>query len=129
MILCLLLLSCHVAVAETGAEGWLRYAPVADPIALHRYDILPNRIVVLGRGPVERTAAAELARGLQSMLARKFTVEYRTEGAAEKSSAIVLGTAAAFRHDDRTMQQGKKLGPDAFTFLVEGERKQAPHHH
>ena len=120
VILCLLLLSCHVAVAETGAEGWLRYAPVADPIALRRYDILPNRIVVLGRGPVERTAAAELARGLQSMLARKFTVEYRTEGAAEKSSAIVLGTAAAFRHDDRTMQQGKKLGPDAFTFLVEG---------
>jgi alpha-glucuronidase len=119
VILCLLM-SCHVAVAETGAEGWLRYARVTDPMVLHRYDVLPSRIVVLGHGLVERTAAAELKRGLQSMLARTFTVEYRAAGSVDKSSAIFLGTTAAFRHDDRMMQQGKRRGPDGFAFLMEG---------
>ena len=120
VILCLLLVSAHIAVAETGAEGWLRYARVTDPVVLHRYDMLPNRIVVLGHGLVERAAAAELARGLQSMLARTFTVEYRTAGGVDKSSAIVLGTVTALGRNDRTMQQGKRLGPDAFTFVMEG---------
>ncbi len=120
LLLGLLLVLSHVAVAETGAEGWLRYARITDPIALHRYNILPSRIVVLGDGLVERTAAAELQRGLQSMLARTFTVEYRTAGAGDKSPAIVLGTAVALRHHGPAMHQGKRLGPDAFAFSTEG---------
>jgi alpha-glucuronidase len=119
LILLLLLTSSGLAVAETGAEGWLRYARITDPIALHRYDSLPHRIVVLDHGLAARTAATELQRGLHSMLGRTFSVEYRGDP-ADDSGAIVIETAAAFRRSERTIQQDKRLGPDAFTFLIKG---------
>ena len=54
---------------ETGAEGWLRYAPL-PPGPQHRYDGLPRSVMQLTTSPIAHSAAAELQRGLDSMLGR-----------------------------------------------------------
>lgn len=54
------LISMRSAVAETGAEGWLRYSQVKDNAAS-----LPSRVVVIGDSTVVRTAGSELLRALQ----------------------------------------------------------------
>ena len=113
VILCFVLVSSCTAVSETGAEGWLRYARISDPTGLHRYDMLPSRIVVLGHGLIGQTAAMELQRGLQSMLGRTFRVEHRNGGDADVEDAIVIGNAG-------TMRQQPKLGADSFTLVMRG---------
>ena len=60
------------ARAEDGSAAWLRYAPIPNP-AIYRE--VPSRIVLIADDPVARTAAAELKRGLTSMLGRSFSVE------------------------------------------------------
>jgi len=66
------------AQAETGAEGWLRYAPLAKA-EVTRYATLPNQIVVLGNTATDQAAANELQRGLTSMLGRTFTISHQME--------------------------------------------------
>ncbi len=61
------------AVAEDGAAGWLRYAPLTGHAA-SECELLPTRIVVLDDALLTRTAGAELARGLGSMCGRRETV-------------------------------------------------------
>ncbi len=51
--------------AETGAAGWLRYAPVRDA---KQYSSLPAAVVPLDHSPVIESAANEAARGLGQML-------------------------------------------------------------
>jgi len=72
---------------ETGAEAWLRYAPL-NPQIRKTYTMLPARIVVRGDSPVLKVAQQELQRGLSQMLGRAFVVD----GQLGSSSAIVLGT-------------------------------------
>ena len=79
--------------AEDGSAAWLRYAPIPNPT---RYANLPSHIVALGDSPSDRAAAAELARGLTSILGRPFTVESSGKS-PEKRAAIVLGTSEAFQ--------------------------------
>ena len=87
-----LLLSALVAAsslghAETGAEGWLRYSPL--PVAERQlYAPMPGRIVTLGNSPIAQSAAAELTRGLHSMLARDLTP---AQSVAD-GDALVIGT-------------------------------------
>jgi hypothetical protein len=47
--------------AETGAEGWLRYAPLPPQLA-QQYK-LPHCIFAAGKSVVAHSAASELARG------------------------------------------------------------------
>lgn len=54
-----------VALAEDGAAGWLRYAPVHDA---KRYAALPAAVVPLDHSAVLESAANEAARGLGEML-------------------------------------------------------------
>jgi alpha-glucuronidase len=107
----LLLIVTTFARAETGAEGWLRYAPLTDQGAIHRYDALPNRIVVLGDTPTDRVAAHELEHGLTSMLGRPFTV-FRS--AEDNSSAIVLAHLPTLKKVFSI--SGDILPPDSYTF-------------
>jgi alpha-glucuronidase len=106
--------------AETGAEGWLRYAPLADQVAIHRYDALPNHIIVLGNTPTEQTAANELQRGLTSMLGRTFTVSHQPD---DNLNAILLTNLAAL--DKIVTVSGDKLASESYTLgpRVEGNRK------
>jgi alpha-glucuronidase len=98
------------AHAETGAEGWLRYAPLASAAAA-RYAALPSQIVVLGDTPTDRAAAKELQRGLTSMLGRTFTISRQT---GEDSSAIVIANLATL--NKAFAISGDKLPPDSYTF-------------
>jgi alpha-glucuronidase len=72
------------ARAETGAEGWLRYAPIKDPAALRTYQSLPHRIVQTNTNPAAQNAAAELSRGLSGELG------------LQTRQATTLGTEDAF---------------------------------
>jgi alpha-glucuronidase len=53
------------AVAENGAAGWLRYAPIQN---VKQYAGLPAGVVPLDHSPVMQSAAREAARGLEQML-------------------------------------------------------------
>ena len=48
--------------AETGAEGWLRYAPLTNSAAA-RYAALPSQIVVPGNNPIDQAEKGSITRG------------------------------------------------------------------
>src|SRR6202035_5293991 len=79
--------------AEDGSAAWLRYAPIPNAA---RYANVPSRIVVVGNSPSDRVAAAELVRGLSSMLGRTFTTE-PAQTLTENRDAIVVGTDVALQ--------------------------------
>ena len=70
LLLILIAFSTLPAPAETGAEAWLRYAPLPQPIA-KQYKNLPNQIVLRGDSPVMKSAQQELAQGVAHMLGKK----------------------------------------------------------
>ncbi len=107
-LLASLLLAVSFAHAETGAEGWLRYAPIANAT---QYATLPNKIVVLGNTSTDQAAATELQRGLTSILRRPFTISPQMEDGA---SAIVLGNLATL--SKALTITGDKLSPESYTF-------------
>jgi alpha-glucuronidase len=82
-----------VAHAENGAEGWLRYAALT-PQAAQQYTKIPHSVVEITRSPIAQNAAAELVRGLHSML--EDNVQLSSGFSAE--DAFVLGTPAEIHH-------------------------------
>src|SRR5690348_18384164 len=59
----------NCACAETGADAWLRYAPIGKQTA-QKYSALPAAVVVIGDSPVLGSAKDELIRGIRGMLGR-----------------------------------------------------------
>ena len=101
--------------AEDGSQGWLRYAPIANP-ALYR--LLPSDILVLGNTPTDQAAANELQRGLSSMLGRRFTI---THNKHENISSIILATPSTMKK--MWLVQGHKYPPESFAInLTNGDR-------
>src|SRR5437016_4755963 len=95
--------------AETGAEGWLRYAPLNNTAAAN-YATLPSQIVILGNTATDQAAANELQRGLTSMLGRPFTISRETE---DNTNAIIIANLATLQHI--FIMSGDKLSPDSYT--------------
>ena len=93
---CLLALSflstVHGVHAETGEEGWLRYAPLPTR-ATQQYKAIPHRIVVTSQSAVVHSAANELARGLHSMLGENLQIA----STLPAEDAFILGTPAEIR--------------------------------
>ena len=87
-----LLSSAPFVQAETGAEGWLRYAILSKQAAQH-YNSLPRHIVELTNSPIARNAAAELSRGLNSMLG-KFTQLVSFSASLPPKETFLIGTPA-----------------------------------
>jgi alpha-glucuronidase len=75
------------AMAENGADAWLRYAPISKP---EQYRSLPSRIVPLSATPANLLEAHELQRGLTTLLGRPFTIVTSTAG----RDAILVGSAS-----------------------------------
>jgi len=94
--------------AETGAEGWLRYAPLTNSAVAH-YASLPGQILV-GNNAIDLAAASELQRGLSSMLGRPFTI---THQAADNTNAIVITNLATLNRAFAIT--GDKLPPESYT--------------
>ena len=75
---------------EDGSAAWLRYARLSNT---SQFDRLPAHITLLGDSVVLRTAAAELQRGLSSMLGRTFVVlPIPAESVGGGKNAIVVGS-------------------------------------
>ncbi len=91
------------ALAESGHDAWLRYAPVSTPVP--RYE----RVVALGGSEVIRTAQTELIRGFRGMVNRKLET-----GTKPSANSIVLGLlpdiAKAFPAESST----KQVHPEGF---------------
>ncbi len=105
-LICLTLLS-SAASAESGAEAWLRYAPL-NPQAAKLYQNAPAKIVLRGDSLVLRTAEQELARGLQQMLGRGFGI------GSVAQDAFLLGKLLDVRPPDPPLEPPEALKPNGF---------------
>lgn len=73
-----------LAAAESGLDGWLRYAPLPQALASGLSQQAPSQIVALNAsvgGPLS-TAVSELQKGLQGILGKQSTVSQAGCGAA-----------------------------------------------
>ncbi len=96
--------------AETGYDGWLRYAPL-DRAALARYrDAIPAVIFVSESSPQLESAENELIRGLRGMLGRTL----RTASGVPGESAILLGTVDQLHRSAPQLQISAALEPGAY---------------
>lgn len=95
--------------AETGAEAWLRYAPLSPKVS-KSYERLPSTVVVLDHSAVLKAAQEELIRGLTPMLGRTFTAS--PEFVQENS--IVLGRLAEVQALAPKANPPEPLGADAY---------------
>jgi alpha-glucuronidase len=107
-----MLLAATGAYAETGAEAWLRYAPVHS----RNYAALPSTVVALGTSPIERSAAKELTRGLASLLNRSETL-----GSFNQQPAIILGTLDELRSAHIMLSQTAPTGSEAFSITHQAD--------
>ena len=93
-ILTLLILMCaHAVEAETGEEGWLRYAPLPLQIT-QQYSTIPHYLVATGHSALDLSAARELNRGLNAMLGENL----RVSTTLPDQDAFIVGTAPEIRH-------------------------------
>jgi alpha-glucuronidase len=88
LVALLLLAATCYSHAESGAEAWLRYAPIHSAQALHQYQSLPTNIVALDSSAVVQSATSETVRAIYSMLARTLRIESTLPG----EDSFVLGT-------------------------------------
>ncbi len=95
--------------AETGRDGWLRYAPLNDTERV-KYASLPAASVALGNSAIVRTAQQELTRGIRGMLGKTL----REEKQLPHEKAIVLGTLDDVRALIPDLRLPEQLATDAF---------------
>ena len=100
------------ARAETGAEAWLRYAPL-EKLAAQMYSDLPATVVVLGDSPVLNSAKRELLRGVSGMLGRSL----REVKGLPQERAIVIGTLSALRATSPNLLENAELREDGNALL------------
>jgi alpha-glucuronidase len=102
------------ARAETGADAWLRYAPLEKLVAQMYLD-LPVTVVVLGDSPVLNSAKTELLRGVRGMLGRNL----REVRSLSQERAIVIGTLSALRGGSPSFLASAELKDDGFLLSTE----------
>jgi len=95
--------------AETGAEGWLRYAPIVGG-AVSRRGTIPDAVISLRNSDVLNSAKGELIRGIASTLGKRL----RAEQNVSAENAVVLGTLEDVRRHFREIESSRPLGPDGF---------------
>ena len=108
-----------LVMGESGAEAWLRYAPLTREQA-ERYALLPSIVVVLDDSIVAAAAQDELIRGIHGMLSHNVHA-LRT---LPSENAIVLGRLAEFRSRGIQLQPPPKLDNDGYWLT----RKTLNHH-
>ncbi len=109
IVLLTTLASASTLRAETGAEGWLRYASVGRDTA-SRYDSIPNTVISIGNSDVLESAKGELVRGIASMLGKRLQAEHNIS----TENAFVLGTLKDVGGHFRGVGLSRSLGADGF---------------
>jgi alpha-glucuronidase len=107
--LLLFLLAPTLVMAESGAEAWLRYAPLTREQA-ERYSSVPSTVIVLGDSAVAAASRDEWIRGIHGMLGRSI----RAARGLPAEDAIVLGTMAEFRSQNIHLHQPPNLRQDGY---------------
>jgi alpha-glucuronidase len=107
---CVLVLLPLGVQAETGADAWLRYAPLQTTAAGQMRLAVPERVIALGTGELFDAARQELARGIRSMLGR----EPLAAAGPSPDGAIVLGTREQIRRAIPQLDPGMLNGSDAY---------------
>ena len=74
--------------AESGADAWLRHAPLDEASARQYCSSLPAAVATYTATPVAQSAQRELLRGIRGMLGRTL----RIQSGLPAESAILLGT-------------------------------------
>jgi alpha-glucuronidase len=115
--LLLLALAADGLRAETGANAWLRYAPL-DSHAVRLYANLPASVVTFGDSPVLNSAKTELIRGVRGMLGRTL----RDDKALPQESAILLGTLSELQAVAPGILKNVQLQDDGFLLVTERVR-------
>ena len=100
--------SAETKSAETGAEAWLRYAPL-DAASAKKYDRLPLATVARGDS-LMLTARQELTRGVSQMLGRTL----HTSSTIPDGGAIVLGTLDDLHSLSSSLRPPADLKPDGY---------------
>jgi alpha-glucuronidase len=119
----MMLLACGCALAKDGAAAWLRYAPVGHP---GQYSALPSRIAVLGGTETDRAAGEELARGLTSMLGRRFVVLSPVESLADGGrDSITLGFVSELNKMFLVEQKAEALKDEEYRVAFDGKARLA----
>jgi len=95
--------------AESGAEAWLRYAPL-DSKAAHQFDTLPSTVVIVDGSEILMSARHELVRGIRGILGRTLIVSTQTSN----QRAVLLGTISALQNAIPDLHPPTDLGPDGF---------------
>src|SRR3954471_9500047 len=95
--------------AETGADGWLRYAPGGHETAA-RYEAIPNIVISLGNSEVLNSAKGELVRGIGSMLGKPL----RAGQNVPAENALVLGTLKDVQKHFPEVKPSRPLGSNGF---------------
>ncbi|KAI5237107.1 alpha glucuronidase [Aureobasidium subglaciale] len=113
-----LLALCGIALAETGIDGWLRYAPLPSSIS---WPYVPHDIVVLNTtdGSPVFTAGLELQRGIQSILGQDCQLANNT-----LSESIIIGTLDAYVNTYGPLDHTVHLMEDGFWLSTEGDTVQ-----
>jgi alpha-glucuronidase len=86
-----LLIAAFTLHAETGADAWLRHAPLDEAAARAYRAALPSSITTFTSAPVAQSAQSELVRGIRGMLGRTLRVQ---SAALPAEPALLLGTLA-----------------------------------
>jgi len=84
-----LLTTATPAARESGADLWLRYAPIADSPQRDAWRARATAIVSTATSPTGRLAADELRRGLAGLLGRAVPVVAAPPGTP---GALIVGT-------------------------------------
>ncbi|MGD0778754.1 MAG: alpha-glucuronidase family glycosyl hydrolase, partial [Candidatus Solibacter sp.] len=111
LLIATLLLPLH---AETGADAWLRYAPLDEASARPYRTTLPAAIATLTATPVAQSAQRELLRGVRGMVGRTL----RAQSALPAENAILLGTLADLKQAAPQLRLEADLAPDAYWLIT-----------
>lgn len=99
--------------AETGYEGWLRYAPL-EATARAEYGALPATVVTLDNTPTLDGAQKEIVRGVRGMLGRTL----RESSELPNEAAIVLGTTSSLQKIAPGVRLPAELRDDGFVIAT-----------
>jgi alpha-glucuronidase len=109
-----LLLGSTWSAAETGAAGWLRYAPIENASVKAQYSKLPDSVVSLDDSAQTRSAQSELVRGIDGMLDRKL----RVEQTVPTDGAFVLGTVTELQAKFPHWKPAAQIRPEGYALAT-----------
>lgn len=110
-----------LAAAETGIDGWLRYAPL--PRHSYNHASVPGDIVALNStaGSPVHTAGQELEKGIAGIFGKTAKVSH---GGKKPSSCVVVGTVDEYTKAYGAVQSTPDLIEDGFWLSTKGHTVQ-----